>query len=146
MTSGPVLELGSGLGSTLLLHGLCGSAGRKLTTLETDATWIMRFTNYGRDWHRIKLIESFVTLSEYEENWGLAFIDHGISGQRAVSITALKHIPIIVVHDTCHPWLYGYAEAFKKFRYIWDWKVSGPQTSVLSDIIDVRRIFGSMGL
>jgi len=146
VTSGPVLELGSGLGSTWLLHGLCGSTGRKLTTLETDEKWLLRFLNYGRKWHEIRLVENYIDLPEYKQKWGLAFVDHGLYEQRGTSIVSLKHVPIIIVHDTCYPWLYGYMAAFKHFRYVWHWRVFGPQTSAVSNTIDVREIFGGFGL
>ena len=108
VTTGPVLELGAGLGSTPLLHGLCGGQGRKLVTLESDKDWLNQFVKYGRPWHSFRFVNDFKDLPEYKENWGLAFVDHGIAEQRCISVEALAHIPILVVHDTCHANLYGY--------------------------------------
>jgi hypothetical protein len=155
ISTGPVLELGAGFGSTLMLHGLCGSTGRKLTTLEADREWLNTFLNYGRSWHTIKHVPHFRDLPEYGERWGLAFIDHGCTGDiemakdRGPSVMALQNTPIIVAHDTCHPWLYGYEEAFTHFKYRWDWRIKTdghPLTSVLSKTVDVARVFARMGL
>jgi len=146
VTSGPVLELGSGLGSTLLLHGLCGCTQRKLVTLESDEKWILRFLHYGRMWHEIKFVKDYLDLPEYKQEWGLVFVDHGMYEQRGYSILQLKHVPVIVVHDTCYPWLYNYMRAFQEYQYVWDWKVWGPQTSIISNIIDIRETFSRMGL
>jgi hypothetical protein len=146
ITSGPVLELGAGLGSTYLLHGLCGVASRKLLTLDSNQDWLLRFINYGRPWHKFNMVESYLDLPEYKENWGLAFVDHGIYEQRGYSITQLKHVPVIVVHDTCHPWLYGYNDALDEYCYRWDYWVNGPQTTVISNIRDIRQEFARLSL
>ena len=146
LTSGPVLELGAGLGSTYTLHGLCGVMGRKLLTLESNKDWLLKFINYGRPWHEFKLVESYLNLPEYKKDWGLVFVDHGLYEQRGHSITQLKHVPVIVVHDTCHPWLYGYNEAISEYCYRWDWWVNGPQTTIISNIRDMREDMARLSL
>lgn len=145
-TSGPVLELGAGLGSTLMLHGLCGGLGRQLTTVESNEDWLLKFINYGRSWHTLKLVSDFSNLSEYQESFGLAFVDHGIAEQRGLSVERLKDVPILVAHDTCHPWLYNYEPILSQFKYRWDYKMSGPMVTVVSDTVDVARKFAEMGL
>lgn len=155
ITKGPVLELGSGLGSTLMLHGLCGAMGRKLVTLESDEAWMSKFMNLGRTWHRFRFVNDFFDLPEYRQEWGLAFVDHGIAGDmqaaliRGYSITELQDVPVLVVHDTCFPWLYNYDESMKLFRYRWDWRAQckeWPMTSVMSKTVDVARIFAGFCL
>ena len=146
LTSGRVLELGSGLGSTLALHGICGSTGRELVTLETDETWLNTFTVYGRSWHILRHVPDFNNLIEYSQEWGLAFVDHGIAEQRGMSIEKLRHVPVIVAHDTCHPWLYNYEPILNNFKYRYDWKVKQPMTTVVIDTIDVAEMFAKAGL
>lgn len=141
LTAGPVLELGAGFGSTLMLHGMCGSQRRALTTLESDPAWLMMFKNYGRTWHRFRLVESFLDVPEYAQPWGFAFVDHGISEQRGASVRALRNVPVIVAHDTCFAHLYDYEPTLSEFRYRWNYKVAGPMTSVVSNQIDVGRVF-----
>lgn len=146
VTTGPVLELGAGLGSTYLLHGMCGVSRRKLLTIESDENWMQRFMKFGRPWHQFKKVDDYQDLQEYKEPWGLAFVDHGLYKQRGHSILQLKHVPIVVVHDTCYPWLYDYVNTLSHYKYRWDWQLNGPQTTVVSDIKDIRKIFGGMGL
>lgn len=155
ITRGSVLELGSGLGSTLMLHGLCGAMKRDLLTLESDEEWMEKFMNYGRFWHKIKFVKDFIDLPEYKQEWGLAFVDHGNAGDlnmsliRGYSVEMLQDVPVLVVHDTCHPWLYNYDEPFKLFKYRWDWRLqytNYPMTSVLSKTIDVAKIFAEFCL
>ena len=145
MTSGRVLELGSGLGSTLPLHGICGAMKREIVTLDSDPEWLNMFTVYSRYWHTFKHVDSFENLPEYNEKWGMAFVDHGISLERGVSIEKLKDVPVIVVHDTCHPFLYGY-EVLENFKYRYDWKIKQPMTTVVSNTVDVREMFTKVGL
>lgn len=146
MTTGPVLELGAGLGSTYLLHGLCGSAKRQLTTIESDEAWLRRFSKYGRPWHIFRKVEDYLDLPEYGQEWGLAFVDHGLYRQRGLSVRRLAHVPVVVVHDTCFPWLYDYTGPIEEYRYRWDYRVDGPQTTVLSNTRDIRQELGGMAL
>lgn len=140
-TSGPVLELGAGFGSTLMLHGLCGAANRELVTLETDAAWLQSFMNYGREWHTFKHVTDYTEIEEYSQYWGLAFVDHGIALQRGHSVEMLKHCPMVVAHDTCHHFLYNYEPVLSSFKHRYDYKIEGPMTTVVSNIIDVKRLF-----
>lgn len=147
ITTGPVLELGTGFGSTLLLHGLCGAQQRKLVSLESDAEWLKEFKNLGRSWHILKHVSDFGNIEEYDLNWGLAFVDHGESLLRGESVNRLKgKAEVIIAHDTCHHFLYNYLPAIESFRYRWDWPIMGPRTSVLSDTVPVNRILAKMNL
>jgi predicted O-methyltransferase YrrM len=142
MTSGPVLELGTGYGSTLMLHGLCGASQRKLISLESDKEWMLKFLNYGRSWHSIRYTDDYADIIEYNNQWGLVFVDHGISEQRGHSVRMLKDTPIIVAHDTCHHFLYDYEPTLSEFKYRYDYKLGGPMTTVVSNSIDVAAMFG----
>jgi len=146
VTSGSVLELGAGLGSTPVLHGLCGSKHRDLTTIDSNKYWLGKLILYKRTWHTFKYVESFIDLPEYKRDWGLAFVDHGIIDQRLHSVISLVHVPMIVVHDTCYAQLYKYDEAFSHFKYRYDLKLFGPMTSVISNHIDVYKIFKEFDL
>jgi len=150
ITSGPVLELGAGFGSTFALHGLCGATKRKLVTVENDKIWLSAFGYYRREWHEFKHAESFLDLPEYRESWGLAFVDHGILGERGLALAELRDVPVVVAHDTCHESLNytndGVPQPLSSFKFRFDHKWQGPQTSVLSNTIDVYKMFKEMGL
>lgn len=150
-TTGPVLELGAGLGSTLVLHGLCAAMGRELLTLESDAAWLQRFANFGRSWHQLRQVDTFIGLPEYQREWGLALVDHGVMEQRGRTVLELRHVPVILCHDTCHFFLYGYEPALSTFKYRWNYKPHGlegtnPMTTAVSDQMEVGRVFAEMGL
>jgi len=146
-TSGPVLELGAGLGSTLMLHGLCGALRRRLVTIDSNCEWLDKFINLKRSWHDLKLVDNFLNLPEYTQHWGLAFIDHGICKQRGISLQLLSDTDIIVCHDTCHYFLYDYQPVINTFKYRWNFKpASTPMTTLVSQTIDVGLVFGELGL
>ena len=73
-----------------------------------------------------------------------------MSLERGVSAIALQDTPILVLHDTCHHWLYQYAEIFMVCKYRWDWQAEhnthSPKTTVLSKTIDVAPLFAEMCL
>ena len=153
ITSGPVLELGAGFGSTPMLHGLCGSMKRSLATIENDKQWLLKFLNYGRVWHTLRYVDTFIDLPEYNQEWDLVFVDHGISEQRGISVRMLKNSQVIVVHDTCFSFLYNYEPVLSEFKYRWDWKIENrysqdycPQTTAVSNSIDVAKEFARMCL
>jgi hypothetical protein len=151
-TAGPVLELGAGLGSTLMLHGLCGAMGRQLVTLDSDQDWLNKFTNLSRSWHQLKFVNSFHDLLEYRKDWGMAFVDHGIPEQRGQSVLHLQDTAaLIVCHDTCHYFLYGYEPTLTGFKYRFNYKPHGigfdsPMTSIVSRTVDVAMLFAELGL
>ena len=146
VTQGPVLELGAGLGSTLLLHGLCGASKRKLVTLESDKEWLGKFLNFGRSWHEFRFVEDFLDIPEYSQEWGLVFVDHGIALQRGISLKKLENVPVIVCHDTCHFFLYDYEPTLSSFRSRWDYQIMGPRTTVVSNVFNVAKKFAEFGL
>jgi len=151
ITTGPVLELGAGFGSTFALHGICGVTGRDILTLEHDKTWLTAFGYYMRSWHKFKHVKSFVGLPEYtDREWGMAFVDHGIFGERGLALAEVRHIPIIVCHDTCYELLNytndGFPQVLDSFKYRFDHQWQGPQTSILSDTVDIVSIFKEFGL
>jgi hypothetical protein len=146
VTSGPVLELGAGYGSTLMLHGHCGSMKRNLFTIESNQDWLKQFLTFYRAWHILKKVDNFLDLPEYNQDWGLAFVDHGIALQRGPSIEKLKHVPVIIIHDTCHPFLYDYDRVINTFKYKLDYRNYGPQTTVVSNLKNVAQEFAGFCL
>ena len=150
-TSGPIIELGAGFGSTLALHGMCAASKRHLLTVESDKTWIGWLWFYSRSWHKFRHVSTFVDLPEYKDTeWELAIVDHGILVERGLALSCLSHVPIIVAHDTCHEALNytndGKPQVLDSFKYRYDSLWTPPQTSILSNSIDIKKEFGGLGL
>ena len=79
-------------------------------------------------------------------DWGLVFIDHGIAEHRGLSLKNLEDNPVIICHDTCHFWLYNYEPILSSFKYRFDYKISGPRTTVVSNSVDVAYKLSKFGL
>jgi len=104
-SSGPVLELGSGEGSTHLLHLLCEQQRRALLTLDNDATWLGRYEERFRsDSHEFGLVEDWYEVLHSEPvrttRWGVVFIDSSPWESRTLALRLLKNMAtFVVVHD-----------------------------------------------
>jgi hypothetical protein len=106
-TSGPILELGCGDGSTELIHLFGEKYNRKIITVESNLEWMNKYkSKYENDNHKFIFtdhnIESWNKTSDtFKENqWGLVFIDQGFWEARAYSFTQLKNnSDYLILHD-----------------------------------------------
>jgi len=113
-TEGPVLELGSGYGSTMLLHIYCQKMNRILYTVDDNPAWLNKFTSCASDMHRFVLLNkivgnhedashwiSFLNREEIRSaQWGLVFIDQSPWEARYHSAEILKNnAQILIIHD-----------------------------------------------
>jgi hypothetical protein len=132
LTSGPVLEIGIGFGSTPVLHELCRD--RKLISYENDASLVDDFKAFNTSWHEVHYVEDWDDMP-VAEHWDVAFIDHKPARRRRTEIKRLKPFAdFIIMHDTEE-------EADKYFRmlnrihgfqYIWHSDYI-PRTTIVSD-------------
>ena len=131
-TTGPVLEMGMGESSTLMLHELCRNRG--LVSYEDNLDWYQRFAKYKTPWHETHLVEDWDAI-DIEKPWDLAFVDHAPAIRRRFDITRLRHhARFIVVHDT-EPGVdrfYRYRPVFADFKYQRTFDEVTPWTTVLS--------------
>lgn len=106
----PILELGSGFGSTPLLHTHCQEHGLNLWTADGDLLWLKKFRPMQSDKHQlcgIRMLnsedledwEKFLTQMSYRD-WGLVFVDQAPWLARIMAIRLLKDsCDYMVVHD-----------------------------------------------
>jgi hypothetical protein len=135
ITSGPVLELGSGVFSTPLLHWLCAESGRRLETYE-DQEEFFRFANGFRSRnHRVFLVDDWAKVN-LGRHWDVAFIDHVTERRATDALRLADKADFIVLHDseTDH---YSYSEVYPHFKYIYHWKFCRPWTTVVSNSRDL---------
>ncbi len=143
-TTGDVAEVGSGFSSTPILHWLCQD--RKLYTYENDPEWFSFARKFQTNTHRIRPFDTI----DYEKHWSVVFIDHStkVGGnaptnfrQRGDDILKFKNVDIFILHDTEEREVehYHYDLVFPKFKYRLDWKETRPNTSAISNTIDVSQ-------
>lgn len=151
-TVGPVLELGSGKGSTPLLHIACITTGRILVTVDNSEEWIANFTHLATPDHVFEYAEDpaatawltrpgsrAVRLCEPIERWGVVFVDHAPGETRKDAIELARHISdLVVCHDT-EERSYGMDAPLGRFKYRHDHRTRRPWTTVASDVMDVWK-------
>ena len=137
-STGDVLELGSGLFSTPMLHWLCKEQNRKLVTLENNEEYINFARQFRSNLHRIGQVESMDGF-QINSHWGIVFVDHDFPYQdRGKDAIRFKDsADFIILHDTEREDLYGYGQVWKHFKYRYDWKECQPWTSVVSNFKDL---------
>ena len=95
ITTGPILELGCGEGSTELIHQYSLLHNRKTVSVESSEIWLEKYKEkYTNQNHE------FIHTNNWEDvntklsvlKWGLVFIDQGSWEARADSFNTFKNI------------------------------------------------------
>ncbi len=103
ISTGDVLELGCGDGSTELIHRFCEVHDRKIVTAESDSAWLSKYKDkFSSEKHSFILTDKWGEFSKKmsERRWGLVFIDQGNWQGRAESFLALRDCAdYLILHD-----------------------------------------------
>lgn len=145
-TKGPILEMGCGDFSTPVLHAICSSSKRFLCSAEGNKSWLNFFTDLEKEWHHFYYVSSFNGWDKIGNGirWSVVFIDHAPAKRRVMDIKRLrKNTDIFVVHDTQDSVeiSYGYKPVLSSFKYKYVYKRYKVTTTVVSDVIDVKKFF-----
>jgi hypothetical protein len=134
-TEGAVCEMGAGIYSTPILHLL--TQGRTLYTYETDKEYLHYAHKFQTKNHRIRNMDTV----DFDRHWSVVFIDHYNKprGRRGDDAMKFKNADIIILHDTEQPEEYGYDKVFPHFKYRADFTECVPNTSIVSNVIDVTK-------
>ncbi len=144
-SKGDVLELGGGLFSTPLLHWLCKSLDRNLTTCENDKDFFFLVVkNFQSRQHRVCLITDWDKELNTNKHYGVVFVDHHPNKRRYFDVLRFKDVAdYIVIHDTDPEGLrhrrYDFEKVWSSFKYVYHWKACRPWSSVVSNTIDVTK-------
>ena len=141
LTNGPVLEIGSGLFSTPLLHWMCFKDKRSLTTIESYEHYLEFAKEFETDWHKVQFLPP--TEAPTPEKYSVVFVDHSPKKPRTRGSDALlfKDSDYIVLHDggvDANP-KYGYQEIYSQFKYVYHWNDIVPNTTVLSNFHELTN-------
>lgn len=149
-TSGPVMELGTGLYSTPILHAICMGLGRDLVSIDDNAEWLKtsrRHARYDRNprhqWRHVTggwqsmAIESPRAFGIDADRWSVVLVDQTPIPARALSVTRLRGCAdLIVCHDSEHR-IYGYEPVLAPFQFRAERQRGAPWTTVVSDTMDL---------
>lgn len=146
-SEGTILELGSGMFSTPLLHWLCFEKQRPLFTWERHLHYLDFATKFRTDWHHVDHVPKVETLdlagiAERIGRFSIVFIDHSPKKPRTRGDDALLFKDIadyVILHDAGVEGKekYGYDQLYPHFKYRHDWTGCLPHTTVLSNFHDL---------
>ena len=137
LTKGPVLEIGCGSYSTLVLHEAC--RGRRLVSVETDKAWFSNFKRLASPGHEMLAGDSY---EEFDglirgTEWDVVLVDHAPAARRGVDMAKLHHARLVVVHDAEQPAMYGLDLPGSRFERSFLYDKLHPWTAVMSDREDL---------
>lgn len=152
-TKGEIIEMGTGHGSTPLLHEYATKNKRKLHSYETEKDWISKFTDTANEYHTFTLLGrgDWDSCSKSHNSPSVVFIDHAPGERRKEDIIKFKDkADIIVIHDTePHNGGYQVRQHFSKFKYCVEVMSNVPNphevgawATALSNTIDITKWVG----
>lgn len=153
-TKGEIIEMGTGHGSTPLLHEYCTKNKRVLHSYETEKDWISKFEGTANELHTFTLLDRLAwdVCSDMHPSPSVVFIDHAPGERRKEDILRFKDsAEIIVVHDTEPTGAgdYQVRQHFQKFKYCvevlsnWhDPREAGAWATALSNTINITNWVG----
>ena len=144
-TKGSVLELGTGHGSTVLLHDYCRS--RKLNSFDEKAEWLNKFTYLRSMTHNLSLVTDWRLVAINHPDAEVIFIDHAPGEDRKQMILDFKDSKgILVCHDTEPAADHGYQmrQHWGLFKYVTEVKTNGAWETTMSNTIDVTKWNGEI--
>lgn len=160
LTSGPVLELGMGDGSTPYLNESCAKKGRLVISVDTNPEWWNRYLPLASDNHQMHLIGKKTWAKEPGDvrviaAWDDWPIPNGISVslidcapgevRTTLALRLRERSKFLVCHDfeeidrsTPCGSNYGWAKILPYFKFCYIDKTIRPWTAVLSDFEEFK--------
>lgn len=138
-TEGPVLEIGSGVFSTPVLHDLAAKADRRLVTYEENGAWAKAIsTKVAGPNHEFRVVESYDDM-ELIEPWGLALVDRpGVPGRLKDTRLLAPITDVVVLHAADDPEII--AELPKLFKWVlWHRHLGLWHTAICSNVHDLTK-------
>jgi nucleoside diphosphate kinase len=143
-TSGDVIELGMGDGSTEKLHFYCKENARRLYSYETDKEWFRKFEQFRTERHDVEWVGHNwqIMIERHREKIGVLFSDEAPGEMRKYNISMFCNLAqVIVVHDSEQSSDHGYKLSLVAplFKYRKDFDYPGASATAFSNFIDVSK-------
>lgn len=140
-TTGDVLELGTGIFSTPVLHWLCFPDKRTLVSYESNQEYYEMIKQYSDDFHTIIKVDDFDEI-DIERPWDVVFIDHEEERRKIEAERVANYAKFVILHDS--GWrdekYYHYKEIYHLYKYIYQFNLVRPRTKVMSNFVDVKEL------
>lgn len=143
-TSGDVVELGMGDGSTAKLHDYCFRNGRKLSSYDSNLEWYRRFEKYRSVDHAVEYVGDNwqVMIERHRKPIGVLFSDEAPGEMRKYNISMFCNLAqVVVAHDTELSNDHGYKFSLVEplFKYKKRFEFQGADACAFSNFIDVSK-------
>ena len=135
-TEGGVLELGTGLFSTPLLHWLCSEKQKPLISYEDSEEFYRLARLFQNRYHRIRKIDDWKKF-DIGGHWSVALIDQSTKNRAQMAIYLKDKVDYIVLHDSNDESHYKYHLVWPHFKYRFDYTKQTPNTTVVSNFKDL---------
>ena len=142
LTAGPVLELGTGVWSTMLMHIMASETKRKVVSYDNDPVWHEPNKKWQNDYHDIRLIEDWDKMDIDNTFWSVVLVDHKPAKRRHVDVRRLANNALFVLIHDSEPEsdkFFKYSWVYKHYKFRYDYTTCRPHTTVLSNFIDPAK-------
>ena len=144
ISTGSVLEMGTGPFSTPILHWLCFDQNRPLISYDNDRQYLELNKKFEGGLHQVKYVANWDEAKIEDTHWGLVFIDHAPPERRHIDVARVANTAdYIVIHDSqrhLDPYFH-YKKIYGLFKYKYVYRKVKPHTTVLSNFKDITNIF-----
>lgn len=143
-TTGPVLELGMGIYSTPLLDLMCHESKRELVSYDDDKEWFEENKGWESDYHKVIFIDNYDNADIESRKWSVVLVDHKPAIRRITEIRRLsQNADYVIIHDSepeCDKF-FKYSRIYPLFKYRYDYKITRPNTTILSNFKDPKILY-----
>jgi hypothetical protein len=140
ISDGPIMEIGSGVYSTPILHWLCSDTNRTLVTYENNQEFIKFAKEFESSFHAVNYVDDFLSIPN-TGRYGMIFIDHAGRTRGYTTIHFKDSADYIIIHDSNVIRKNRYQLAFPEFKYRKDFTKYEPWTTVLSNIKELDNLW-----
>lgn len=140
MTDGPIMEVGTGVYSTPLLHWLCHPKKRRLISYEKDKNFIHVAKQYVAPFHSIRQIDDYQNIP-VKGYYSIIFIDHEGHDRGKTAVRLKDLADYIVLHDSNVPSKNAYHLIPEAFKYYRNYEHARPWTGVASNFKELDNLW-----
>ena len=136
-TDGAMLELGTGLFSTPLLHWLASERQRPLISYDDHPDFYDLNRKFQNRYHRIRMVTDWDIFKKIGGHYSLALIDQSTKNRAKTAIYLKDKVDYVILHDSNSAHHYHYEKVYPHFKYRYDYTKQDPNTTVLSNFNDL---------
>lgn len=143
-TSGDIIELGCGDGSTEKMHRYCEQKERTLYSYESNKEWYHKFEHFRTARHSVEWVGHNweIMIGAHREPIGVLFSDEAPGHMRKYNVSMFSALAqVIVAHDAEESNDHGYKFSWVKplFKYYKIDEFKGASTAAFSNFVDVSK-------